>query len=484
MKLKVRSPWFWLPALLVALVLGIMLYLQQSMVNTMHPALDRLSKLPLSQRWSDPDMLKIRALGEKAVPELRRVLREKGSATTRFLLWLKPNWPRVKKISSHWPDPAKLTERRATACQVIESLGPAARSAAPDLIAIYQGNDLRDFNMAFSALNAIGIDSKICDRLDGLMEAGVTNWAHSQLLMMLSSVKPPSARTLKVVATALSDPSPHVQHYAARTLGDFGVASPEIIAALKHLQASTSDPLTLVSALSATWKLEKDSGHVVSTLFPVFENGIANFKPSLMSGSGGQGVEAGDQVFMEASDVLTKMKLDDRDKAEALRLFEAYCEKSGRIFVRMLLLPGMIQLGYPADKCRDVCRDGLDAPEDYYRKQAAQLLFEVAETYPVDEFDLERLLHDKDVGVRVYIAKVHWLKHHDAKAVVPVLVESLDRSSHQSYYYPQILNAALHLLGEIGPDAREAAEPLKNIQQDPDPAVAKLAAETLSKIQK
>ena len=65
-------------ALLFAIIpVGGMLYLRRSVVNVMHPALDKLSAVDFGQRWSHPEMLRIRALGTKAVPSLRRVLREK-----------------------------------------------------------------------------------------------------------------------------------------------------------------------------------------------------------------------------------------------------------------------------------------------------------------------------------------------------------------------------------------------------------------------
>jgi hypothetical protein len=102
----------------------------------------------------------------------------------------------------------------------------------------------------------------------------------------------------------------------------------------------------------------------------------------------------------------------------------------------------------------------------------------------VNEIDLEALIHDKEVGVRVYAAKIHWRKKRQAEADVPVLVEALDRSKHQSYYYMEILPAALNALGEIGKDARAAEGDVLALTKDPNPAIAKLASETLVKIRR
>ncbi|EEF59713.1 HEAT repeat domain-containing protein [Pedosphaera parvula] len=484
MKRWFRSRWLWVALVLALILFGGVVFLQHSVDNVMHPALDKLSKLPLSQRWSDSEMLKIRELGVRAVPSLRRVLKEKDSPTIRFLLWVKGKWPGVTKYNSHFPDPAKLTERRSTACQVIQTLGPAGRSAAPELIEILKGKDLRDLNAAMMALGGIGVDADICERLDAVLEKGVPEWPRCYMMSAQAAVKPPSARTLKILVAALADSSPHVQNHAVQTLGSLGVNTPEIVAGLKHLQSVASDPLIQASSLAALWNLEHDSAMVFPGFVKLLENEIANFKPLSGGGSGGQGVDRGDQIVMGAGDAFQRMKLEGRDKSEALRLFESYCDKSDRIFIRMLMLPTMIELGYPRDKCLDVCRKGLDCSEDYYRIQAAELLATVAEKYSMEGIDLDALFHDRDVAVRVYAAKVHWLKNRNAKVVVPVLIESLDRAKYQSYYYAQVQPAALKLLGEIGLEANEAAGSLEKVLHDPDPAIVKLASEALVKIRK
>src|SRR5580765_4240240 len=122
--------WFrpcrWWMALLL-LPFGAVLIVDRSTVNVMHPTLDQLSAVNISERWSHPQMLKIRELGVKAVPSLRRVLREKERPTTRFLLWVKKKWPGATKYYSRFPDTTKLTERRWAACQALQTLGPAGR---------------------------------------------------------------------------------------------------------------------------------------------------------------------------------------------------------------------------------------------------------------------------------------------------------------------------------------------------------------------
>ena len=163
---------------------------------------------------------------------------------------------------------------------------------------------------------------------------------------------------------------------------------------------------------------------------------------------------------------------------------QLWCNKYHRIFIRMLLLTGMMDLGLPPDQCIAVCQAGLRRGEDYYRLQAAELLNRVDQKNPLENFDLDELLHAGDVGVRVNAAAIHWRRKHQAAAVVPVLIDSLDRNKYQSYYYPQIQPVALATLGDIGPEARAAIPALEQAARDPNPDVAKFATATLAKIRK
>jgi len=468
-------------------MVGALFFIRQSTTNVMHPALDQLSAVSYSERWSHPQMLKIRELGANAVPSLRRVLREKNNPTIRFLLWVKAKWPGATKYYSHFPDPNKLTERRAMACQVLRTLGPAGRPAAPEIIGIFKSGDIRDMNSAIEALYAIGVDADICDRLDKLWEneKSMSESARSQLVGALGSVKPPSARTLKVLVAALSDPSPYVRHRAAETLGRLGIRTPEIVSALKHLQSTTTNELAVVTSSAALWELEKDTSLVLSPVFKVLESQLGKpVVPVPGGGSAGQAVTAADQIFMGAGELFRKMNLSEPEKSKARAWLEAWGDKSGRIFIRMLLLPGMLELGLPREKCLEICRTGLKQTEYYYRIQAARLLVMVNETYSVDEVDLDVLIRDPDLGVRVYAAKIHWRKNRQAKVLVPVLIESLDRSKHESYYYAETLPVSLTVLGDIGPEAHDAVGVLEKLLSDPNPSVVKSASEALARIRR
>lgn len=450
----------------------------------MRPALDRLSKIPLSERWTNPDLLKIRELGPRAIPLLRSVLREKETASVRTLLWMKAKWPKLTKRFSFIPDIQLLSERRWTACQVLESLGPTARPAVPDLVAILIENDPREVNGVMMVLWKIGLDVEICDRLDEVLEKYPRNFGSSSIISCLATVKPPAARTTKVLLTALKSPLPYIQAHAAETLGQLGVASPEIVSGLKVARSSSTSGAVIISCSSALWDLEKDDKESLDPIFKCLGNELKRFVPSSRGGGdGGQGVDGAEQNFLRAAGLFEKMKLKSPEREAALSLLQTFAEeKSKRIFVRMLLLRGMIELGYPTQKCIEVCRDGLGRSEDYYRLQAAGLLTLVAEKRSSDDLNEATLLDDANVGVRVFAAKIHWLKHHDAQVVVPVLVEALDRSKYQSYNYSDIQAQALGLLGEIGLGAKSALPTIEALALDPNAAVVKLASEVRIKI--
>jgi HEAT repeat protein len=480
-----RSRWLWLALLVVILPVCGLLYLRNSVTNVMHPALDTLSNVNLADRWSHPEMLRIRKLGPKAIPPLRQVLREKDSMTTRFLLWTKAKWPGSTRYFHSFPDPQKMSERRWTACQVLQTLGPAGKSAVPEIIKVLQSKDQGDSNAGGMALWAVGIDAAVCDKLDAALENGTPQWGTVQILSALGSVKPPSVRTLNALTAALADTNTVVQHQAAQTLSQLGVATPAALSALKKLQSTSTDDMVVMDSSIALWEFEKDAGSLPA-VFRVLQGRLDKpMVPLPGGGSGGQGVTAEDQCFMAAGELFYKMKLAEPDKSKALGMLDSWCGKSGRIFVRMLLLPAMMELGFPREKCLAVCTTGLAQPEDYYRMQAVGLLAQVGGKFPESEVDLDALLHDREVGVRVYAAALYWQNKKQAKVVVPVLVEALNRTKHQSYYYDnQILPTALRVLGDIGPEARDAASDLDTVTRDPNPAIAKLATDALTKIRR
>jgi HEAT repeat protein len=177
------------------------------------------------------------------------------------------------------------------------------------------------------------------------------------------------------------------------------------------------------------------------------------------------------------------MELGKEERAKAVDLLERFTLRTERIFVAMLLLPDMLKLGYPAEKGLEVCRRGLGYTEDYYRLQAARLLSEIAERNEVKEDDLRAMIRDREIGVRVYGARAFWLRKSNATDVIPILVDALNREKYQSYYYPEIQSAALDLLGRIGPEDKAAIQDLEKLKNDPDPAIAKAAAEVLKNIE-
>lgn len=350
-----------------------------------------------------------------------------------------------------------------------------------------RNGDISDSNAASMALWAIGIDAEICEQLAGVLEQKrAAESSRSQIVGMLGKVKPPSERTLRALTVALADPSPWVESQAAETVGQLGVSNRTLVSALKGLQSTSTNELVVVNASAALWELERDPKTTLGPIIRVLTNALARpVVGPFGQGNGGQGVSADEQLFMAAGELFQRMNLAKSDKAGALALLDASCEKSQRIFIRMLLLPAMMELGFPHEKCLEVCRTGLSQEEIYYRLQAARLLLMVTAKYGTSGLALDPLIHDREVGVRVYAAIIHWHLKKQPEVVVPILTDALNRVKHQSYYYDiEILPAALHLLKELGPDAAPATAELTALTHDPNPAVSKLATDALAGIRK
>jgi hypothetical protein len=126
-------------------------------------------------------------------------LREKDKPTTRFLLWMKAKWPGVTRYYHHMPDTQKMTERRWAACQVIQTLGPAAKATVPELIEVIESKDPGDVNGGVMALWAVGIDADTCERQDESLKQGKAGFGRGMIINALGNVKPPSARTLNAI---------------------------------------------------------------------------------------------------------------------------------------------------------------------------------------------------------------------------------------------------------------------------------------------
>jgi hypothetical protein len=471
-------------AVLLPTTVGVALLFSKRAPNEIELAVEALSKIQYGDRWSHPQMLKIRSAGTRAVPELRRILREKNSLGTLLMRKAQQNWPKATARFARIDD-NHLRERRWVACQALQILGPAARPAAPDLIEILKSNDLSDLNSTTSALYAIGIDGEICKELTTLLERNnLSEHPHSFAIYALAAVKPPSDRSLKAIAKGFIDPSKYVQQASADAAARLGAPNPDIIAGLKLLQTnSSSNALGAIKASTALWKITKDRDSVLRPVFTLLENRLKlPLDPSPKPDESGQVVSYGDQMFMNAGELFREMKLEDPDRALALSLLEKWGERAGRIFIKIRLLPAEFELGLPEEQCMKICRDGLSREEDYYRIDAARVLEKVSARFPVDEVLLNRLLLDSDVNIRIFAAKIHWTKHHDAAIAVPVLADALDRPQHQSYYYEYNLPVAIETLRDIGRAARQAIPALEKASNDPNPKIVTLATAALLKI--
>src|SRR6516162_8903210 len=149
---------------------------------------------------------------------------------------------------------------------------------------------------------------------------------------MLGIVKPRSKQTLHHLYSELADPSPWVECRTAESLGRLGVSNAAIVFSLRQLQSSSTNELVVVKTSTTLWELEKDPAKAFDPVIRVLEHRLEKpFVPPpwLGSGSGGQGVSADEELFTSGSELFPRMKLSNADKARALAVLEAFCEKSG-----------------------------------------------------------------------------------------------------------------------------------------------------------
>jgi HEAT repeat protein len=463
----------------LALVGWATLFLIKQPVNPIHPALDRLAGMEHSKRWSAPELLMIRDMGEEGVEHLRRVIREKESVRTRVLLCVGGKWTGAPRYIPSYPNLNEMGKRLETACQVIHTLGPAARRAMPELVAAMEKGGIGEANSISMALHAIGVDADMVELLLPVVERGAAESPRMQMIWMLARVKPATERTTKYLTGALKDKSPHIQQAAASAISTLGVSNSEVLERLENLQSDGMLDSLQVQASSALWELTKNREKVLGATFALTERALRSYTGDSWHGSGGQGLDGVEQPILQTGDMWARMKLEGADRERALGLLKNFCEKSGRIFIKMILLPSMMELGLGMDAGQAVCREGMSAPEDYYQIQAARLMAQLSERGAVDEKTVEEMLESDQVGVRVYGAKVHWKLHRKAEAVLPKLIDALDRKKYQSYYYPEIQQTSLTTLKEMGADAAPAKKVLEELRSDPNPDVVKLVDEIL-----
>jgi hypothetical protein len=210
----------------------------------------------------------------------------------------------VTKFVRNFPEPARLNDRRGTACQVIHNLGAAGKSAALELVRIFKTGDNEDWNSASMALNAVGIDAEIAKQLVQLVESGVPDNAKPQIFWMLEKVTPPSARAVKILGEGLESNSVWVQQSAAQVIGRMKAVTPPIAAKLREIQGTTDDVPLFISVTSALWMVEKNKDLTFSVVTKRLESEIQNYQRPQWPGNGGQAIDNSDQAFISAANFL------------------------------------------------------------------------------------------------------------------------------------------------------------------------------------
>jgi HEAT repeat protein len=116
----------------------------------------------------------------------------------------------------------------------------------------------------------------------------------------------------------------------------------------------------------------------------------------------------------------------------------------------------------------------LQGPDVALHKQAAQVVFQVG---PEAVAELTPLIKKKDApAIRLVCLQTLAMVGQRAKGAIPELIEALDDPA------PQTRWTAARALGNIGPDAKAALEPLAKLEKDADANVVQIARAAITQI--
>lgn len=463
------------------LVVAATFSVDRSVNNVMHPALDTLASLPIGDRWSHPEFSRIRALGEDAVPPLRRVLREKDSVTTKILLWLRVKWPGVEVHLSSYPDPLTIEERRDTACQVLHHLGVVGRSAAPELISILRNEDMRHINFAIMALWQVGVEKDALASVERVYRTANSDTVRNYAVSVLGRFGHESPEVAETLDSALSDSSVSVRNTAAHSLGLLGRKHPTVVTGLINMRDTATNNLSVVISIESLRKLDAWNESMKPMLLDTLNRQLNVPRPV---SPGGQGSFDGDNVFSKAGEILRELELTGLEQSQALDLFARWIKGADNIWNEIVLIPTLIDLGYSESECVSLIERGLARNEQFYNRiYAARALPNLVEKFGPESISLAELMNDGELGVRVFAAQAHWGAYRNVSVILPILIDALDVNQHQSYYYDALVQpSVISFLGEMGADAEDAASSLESLTQDPNSRIAELAATALKEI--
>jgi len=130
--------------------------------------------------------------------------------------------------------------------------------------------------------------------------------------------------------------------------------------------------------------------------------------------------------------------------------------------------------------------EALATPDSSTREKAARILGSIGEPAATALPALAGLLKDKDVAVRLAVAKAHWIIGKNADVVVPVLADLLEEKWAGTFEAGEprrrYLQAVIESIGRIGAPAKAAIPALTVKTKDPMRLISESAQNALKEI--
>lgn len=234
--------------LLAAFMAGLSAYLlrQREPVYQGRPLSKWLEELEYSRlqdgRGSSAEAL--RHMGTNAMPTLVKMLRARDSELKLQLIRLarKQGLVRVGPFRFH-PTPGLV--RCRTAIAACELLGPSARSAIPELVALLRETEPQTGYAAARALGAIGAEA-----IPALVSELANENKETRLRAVMAMGAFPKGSTVLVppLLRSLHDPGADVRNMATAALGRFGLEAAVVVPALAECLADPSSYVRMNAA--------------------------------------------------------------------------------------------------------------------------------------------------------------------------------------------------------------------------------------------
>jgi HEAT repeat protein len=404
------------------------------------------------------------------------------------------------------------------AALALESFGPKAKAAIPDLVDALGRPGIFVRSSASAALAAIGPEAVPALRAALASDkALVRQWAANTLRKMgdparvavpglarlaikdkdedvrgsaldaLASLGPDHPAALEAATTALQDPCESVRLAAAVCLAKGGKPAPAAAELIKLLQNERSDyRLEAAEALG-------EVGPATSAVLPALVRGLRDKDYGLQTRCAKALAKIGPaarEAVPTLDELLFATKKQRFDIRGEVTLTLGYIGAAGLPTLLRLARAGELAthldhelicaLGFakqPTEAVRAILLDAARSPQPRIRGAAAYALGRVGLPKAEVVAAVEPLLEDADLNVRLDAAFVFGKYLHDPKGVQLLI-------GHLSNRDPLIRWLAAFDLADIGPDARAAVPALEAALRDDDAEVRKIAAEALKKIRR